>query len=76
MKTGDLHSWKERRDAEEAVRAYLSDFPSMIFVFSKLFAMLTHLQLDTVAFVHGPQGSGKSSMLSAILKENERYDVG
>ncbi|KAL5532911.1 YME2 [Sanghuangporus sanghuang] len=50
----DLHSWKERRDAEERIRAYLNDFP------------------NTVAFVHGPQGSGKSSMLSVIMKDSAR----
>ncbi|KAG2158089.1 RNA12 protein-domain-containing protein [Suillus bovinus] len=49
---GDI--WKERKDAENAVRSYLSDFPS------------------TVAFVHGPQGSGKSRMLEAIIRDTGR----
>lgn len=46
--------WKERKDAESAVRSYLSDLPS------------------TVAFVHGPQGSGKSRMLEAIIRDTSR----
>ncbi|KAG1842665.1 RNA12 protein-domain-containing protein [Suillus subalutaceus] len=49
---GDI--WKERKDAESAVRSYLSDLPS------------------TVAFVHGPQGSGKSRMLEAIIRDTGR----
>ncbi|KAG2149305.1 RNA12 protein-domain-containing protein [Suillus clintonianus] len=49
---GDI--WKERKDAESAVRNYLSELPS------------------TVAFVHGPQGSGKSSMLEAIIRDTGR----
>ncbi|KAG1819493.1 RNA12 protein-domain-containing protein [Suillus subaureus] len=49
---GDI--WKERKDAESALRSYLSDLPS------------------TVAFVHGPQGSGKSRMLEAIIRDTGR----
>lgn len=49
---GDI--WKERKDAESAVRSYLSDLPS------------------TVAFVHGPQGSGKSRMLDTIIRDTGR----
>ncbi|KAG2115212.1 RNA12 protein-domain-containing protein [Suillus discolor] len=49
---GDI--WKEREDAESAVRSYLSDLPS------------------TVAFVHGPQGSGKSRMVEAIIRDTGR----
>ncbi|THH05738.1 hypothetical protein EW145_g4580 [Phellinidium pouzarii] len=52
--TAGVNIWKERRDAEEDVKAYLNDSP------------------NTVTFVHGPQGSGKSSMLFSILKHNER----
>ncbi|THH15607.1 hypothetical protein EW146_g4901 [Bondarzewia mesenterica] len=47
-------SWKERRDAEVALKNYLSDMPT------------------TVAFVHGPQGSGKSKMLRRILEDTKR----
>ncbi|RDX48409.1 exonuclease [Lentinus brumalis] len=54
--------WKERLEAEEALRKYLADLPS------------------TIAFVHGPQGSGKTRMLSTLLKESGRkamvIDVG
>ncbi|CAA7267988.1 unnamed protein product [Cyclocybe aegerita] len=46
--------WKERKDAEAAVKAYLADMPG------------------TIAFVHGPQGSGKSSMLRVVLEESGR----
>ncbi|KAI0721515.1 exonuclease [Cerioporus squamosus] len=54
--------WKERLEAEEALKKYLADLPS------------------TIAFVHGPQGSGKTRMLSTLLKESGRkamvIDVG
>ncbi|KAJ7684746.1 RNA12 protein-domain-containing protein, partial [Mycena polygramma] len=46
--------WKERKQAESAVRAYINDWPS------------------TIAFVHGPQGSGKTSLIEAVLKEADR----
>lgn len=34
--------------------------------------MLRVLIPDTVAFVHGPQGSGKSRMLNDLLKDTDR----
>ncbi|KAJ7090200.1 RNA12 protein-domain-containing protein [Mycena belliarum] len=46
--------WKERKQAESDVRAYLADWPS------------------TIAFVHGPQGSGKTRLLEAVLKDAGR----
>ncbi|KAJ7702409.1 exonuclease [Mycena rosella] len=46
--------WKERKQAEADVRAYLGDWPS------------------TIAFVHGPQGSGKTRLLEAVLKDGGR----
>ncbi|KAJ7697118.1 RNA12 protein-domain-containing protein [Mycena olivaceomarginata] len=41
--------WKERKQAEAALRTYITEWPS------------------TIAFVHGPQGSGKSHLLNAVL---------
>ena len=43
-----------------------------------LLCQFTHLKVlmentDTVTFVHGPQGSGKSSMLDSLLKNYKRY---
>ncbi|KAG8833407.1 mitochondrial escape protein 2 [Serendipita sp. 399] len=46
--------WKDRKEAENTLRAYLSEAPS------------------TIAFVHGPQGSGKSSMLNRALRHADR----
>ncbi|KAJ7582539.1 RNA12 protein-domain-containing protein [Mycena floridula] len=46
--------WKERRDAELSLRAYLSDVPT------------------TIAFIHGPDGSGKTTMVENILKDTDR----
>ncbi|KAF7359414.1 Mitochondrial escape protein 2 [Mycena sanguinolenta] len=46
--------WKERRQAEADLRAYIDDWPS------------------TIAFVHGPQGSGKSALLQNVLRETNR----
>ncbi|KAF8163083.1 RNA12 protein-domain-containing protein [Crassisporium funariophilum] len=46
--------WKERKDAEAAITAYLSDMPT------------------TIAFVHGPQGSGKTTMLETVIKQSGR----
>ncbi|KAF8556910.1 hypothetical protein OG21DRAFT_506541 [Imleria badia] len=50
----DLSGWKERKEAENALKSYLTDPPL------------------TVAFVHGPQGSGKSRLVSAVLQESGR----
>ncbi|EGO21697.1 hypothetical protein SERLADRAFT_362954 [Serpula lacrymans var. lacrymans S7.9] len=55
--SGDMPAedvWKERKDAQIALRSYLSDLPS------------------TIAFIHGPQGSGKSRMLHGLLRETNR----
>ncbi|KAF9234783.1 RNA12 protein-domain-containing protein [Melanogaster broomeanus] len=52
--TINQEGWKERKEAEIALRSYLSDPPS------------------TLAFVHGPQGSGKSRMVSAIMQDTGR----
>ncbi|SJL04426.1 uncharacterized protein ARMOST_07792 [Armillaria ostoyae] len=49
--------WKERKEAETAVRAYLADLPT------------------TVTFVHGPQGSGKSTMLQTVLDDTDRKSL-
>ncbi|KAK0502922.1 RNA12 protein-domain-containing protein [Armillaria luteobubalina] len=49
--------WKERKEAETAVRAYLADLPT------------------TITFVHGPQGSGKSTMLQTVLDNTERKSL-
>ncbi|KAF5372862.1 hypothetical protein D9758_001752 [Tetrapyrgos nigripes] len=46
--------WQERKDAKDAIRAYLTDQPT------------------TVAFVHGPQGSGKTTMVESVTKECNR----
>ncbi|KAG1749107.1 RNA12 protein-domain-containing protein [Suillus paluster] len=54
---GDI--WKERKDAEIAVRSYLSELPCKSYS-------------STVAFVHGPQGSGKYHMLQAIIRDTGR----
>ncbi|KAF7357625.1 hypothetical protein MSAN_01359000 [Mycena sanguinolenta] len=50
-------TWKERTQAEAAVRAYISDWPS------------------TIAFVHGPQGSGKTGLVDDILKDTRRKSL-
>lgn len=46
--------WKERKQAESSIKAYLTDMPA------------------TVAFVHGPQGSGKTLMIEQIISESGR----
>ncbi|KAL0063290.1 mitochondrial escape protein 2 [Marasmius tenuissimus] len=47
-------TWKERKDAEASLNAYLTDLPS------------------TVAFIHGPQGSGKTQMVESSMKNSGR----
>ncbi|KAG7452882.1 exonuclease [Guyanagaster necrorhizus] len=49
--------WKERKEAETAVRTYLADLPT------------------TITFVHGPQGSGKSTMLQTVLNDTDRKSI-
>lgn len=43
---------------------------SSIFVFSE--TIVTRVNVDMVEFIHGPQGSGKTRMLNATLKDNKR----
>lgn len=65
-------AWKEREDALGSLQRYLSDIPSTptnYVVGTNLVDMI----LDTVTFLHGPQGSGKSRMLAAILKDTKRF---
>ncbi|KAJ6466338.1 RNA12 protein-domain-containing protein [Mycena sanguinolenta] len=50
-------TWKERTQAEAAVRAYITDWPA------------------TIAFVHGPQGSGKTGLVDDILKGTRRKSL-
>ncbi|KAF9452822.1 hypothetical protein P691DRAFT_771933 [Macrolepiota fuliginosa MF-IS2] len=47
-------SWKERKQAESSIKAYLTDTP------------------NTVAFIHGPQGSGKTHMIKHVISETSR----
>lgn len=64
-------TWQEREDAETALRNYLDDLPSMFFwniVYPSDFTSTAN-----IAFLHGPQGSGKSKMLSRILQDKKRY---
>ncbi|PFH47169.1 hypothetical protein AMATHDRAFT_77324 [Amanita thiersii Skay4041] len=46
--------WKDRKDAENSLKAYLADMPS------------------TIAFIYGPQGSGKTRMVQSVLHETGR----
>lgn len=41
--------WKERKQAENSIKAYLTDIPT------------------TVAFIHGPRGSGKIGMVKKMI---------
>jgi len=69
-----VNIWKERKDAESALRNYLSDLPCKFLVtFHKPSDETT--QIATVAFVHGPQGSGKSSMVEAAIRSTDRFVV-
>lgn len=65
-------AWQERQDAEAALRDYLHDLPSerlMYYVFLSRYIS----PIANIAFLYGPQGSGKSKMLSRILQEKKRY---
>ncbi|KAK7048069.1 mitochondrial escape protein 2 [Favolaschia claudopus] len=55
--TSTEETWKERKQADTAVRAYISDWPS------------------TIAFLHGPRGSGKKSLVDNILKTTNRKSL-
>nr|GAT47512.1 predicted protein [Mycena chlorophos] len=46
--------WKERKQAEKDLQAYLTSWPT------------------TIAFVHGPQGSGKTQLLRGVLADRKR----
>jgi putative ribosome biogenesis GTPase RsgA len=64
--------WKDRKEAENALRSYLVEAPSE-FAVDQIQLISDILDIGTIAFVHGPQGSGKSSMLNRALKDTNRY---
>lgn len=64
--------WKDREEAEKALRSYLVEAPSE-FTADQIPVVSDILHTGTIAFVHGPQGSGKSSMLNRALKDTNRY---
>ena len=64
------HVWKDRQDAEEQVQAYLNDLPSEWFS-PACKGLIQHFS-GTVTFIHGPQGSGKTSMLFSLLSKMDR----
>ena len=70
LTTAGNEMWQERNDAENAVRVYLSDLPSKRISFRK--KLFSDGKLDTVTFLHGPAGSGKTEMLQSILKGSPR----
>jgi hypothetical protein len=65
-------AWQERRDAETVLCNYLDDTPSASHeILCQRVGRFT-LSTASVAVIHGPQGSGKSRMLSRILQEKKR----
>lgn len=64
--------WKERRDAESSVRTYITDMPCTLRKAAEGFPTLTPHVTATIAFIHGPQGSGKTTMLNDVLKDSNR----
>lgn len=56
------------------MKNYLSDLPSLSLPVKSDFVQLIIIYAlsATVAFVHGPQGSGKTRMLKTVLQETER----
>lgn len=65
--------WKERREADDALRAYLSDIPSELYALISPSAGLQYILVDALTFVHGPQGSGKTHLCEGALKDSSRY---
>lgn len=70
---GDAEAtWQERQEAETALRNYLDDLPSVP-VFWNVVYPSHFTSTANIAFLLGPQGSGKSRMLSRILQDKKRY---
>ena len=68
--------WKEREEAVGAMKAYLTDMPSKGYSESWTYHNeILFCYPATVAFVHGPQGSGKTRLLQTVLKEFDRYTI-
>jgi putative ribosome biogenesis GTPase RsgA len=66
--------WEERKEAEGMLERYLIDVPSehcsdMEITMATDFSRV----IGTIAFVHGPAGSGKSSVINRLLKDFHRY---
>jgi len=69
------NGWKERKDAEAAINAYLAESPSVFLLMASITnpLLILPLKIATITFVHGPQGSGKTAMLDTVLKQSDRY---
>ena len=67
-------AWHERQDVETALKNYLDDMPSMSFIILNIVFPCQLTPTANIAFLYGPQGSGKSKMLSRILQDKKRYD--
>lgn len=66
--------WKERQEVERTIRTYLDDFPSKLSELLERSPFLCSLCfiIATVAFLHGPQGSGKSRLLETMIQDSDR----
>lgn len=66
--------WRERDEAVDAIKAYFTDLPGKKQKLHTYKFQLLIYNIASVAFIHGPQGSGKTRMLEAVLKDSGRYD--
>ncbi|KAJ3533719.1 hypothetical protein NM688_g7243 [Phlebia brevispora] len=64
--------WKERQDAEAALVSYISDLPSAHNITFIPTGSSSIRSIDTVAFVFGPQGSGKTHMVRRTIQDTHR----
>lgn len=67
-------AWQERQDVETALKNYLDDMPSMSFIILNVVFPCQRTPTANITFFYGPQGSGKSKMVSHILQDKKRYN--
>ena len=66
-------AWQERQDVETTLKNHLDDMPSMSFIMLNVDFPCQSTHTANITFLYGPQGSGKSKMLSRILQDKKRY---
>jgi hypothetical protein len=71
LDAADVAAEAASHEAEVALHGYLHDIPSECLLY--FFSFHSTTSTANIAFLYGPQGSGKSRTLSRLLQDKKRY---